>query len=393
MALSQILVLAAAIAIGQFTNSMVLPVLPLLARDLDVSAGSAGMVVTVYFFGFAVIGLIVGPLSDRVGRRRLLLGGMVLLACGSIACTLAGSFAALLAFRLVEAAGAAGTPVLARAMVRDQCEGAALAAALGLLATIMSVSPVVGPLLGGLLAGIMGWRGLFGVIAAMAILTVTAVFLALPETHAPDGSGSPPSKAWQQIAGLLVQPRFRAGALYGAAFFLSFGAIYTFMPFLLMGRLGLGHGAFGATFAVMSAAIAVGGIAGPRLHHLPLPLRLLDLAAGTAGTAGLLLMGLTAAGHETVVAIVLCLALFGLSFGVALSVGAALTLGDAGSAAGTASSVAGFLQVGAASVGSGLMNLFHGGSTVPIALVLLVTGTFALGAIFRVDVGTAPGQP
>jgi DHA1 family bicyclomycin/chloramphenicol resistance-like MFS transporter len=386
MALGQILVLAAAIAVGQFTNSMVLPVLPLLAQDLGVSAGEAGMVVTVYFAGFAVVGLLVGPLSDRLGRRRLLVGGILLLTCGSLAGALATSFVALLMFRLVEAAGAAGTPVLARAIVRDKCDGDALAAALGLLATIMSISPVVGPLLGGLLAEIMGWRGLFGVLAAMAALAVLAVFIAIPETLKPSGVDHDPGAVWRQMRGLLAQRAFCAGALYGAAFFFSFGAIYAFAPFVLIERFGLSHGAFGAAFAVMSATMAIGGILGPRLTHLPLPVRLLDLAAGLAVLAGLLLIGVAALGQENVVSIILCLALFGLSFGVALSVGAAFTLGEAGSAAGTASSVTGFLQAGTAAIGSAAVNLLHSGSTVPMSLILLATGGVALMAIRHIDV-------
>src|SRR5258708_14223599 len=117
--MNQVLLLAAAIAVGQFANSMILPALPLLARDLGVPAASAGLVVTAYFVGFAGVGLIVGPLSDHLGRRRLLLGGIAILSLGSLACAFAASFYVLLPCRLLQAAGPAGTPVLSPAMVRD----------------------------------------------------------------------------------------------------------------------------------------------------------------------------------------------------------------------------------------------------------------------------------
>src|SRR5215475_8983141 len=109
--MSRLWLLALAVTVGQLANSMILPALPLLARDLSVPASSAGLIVTVYFAGFALAEPVVGPLSDRFGRRPLLLGGLAMLAAGSVACAFAASLSALLLFRLLQAAGAAGPPV------------------------------------------------------------------------------------------------------------------------------------------------------------------------------------------------------------------------------------------------------------------------------------------
>ncbi len=382
--MKQLLLLAVAIAVGQFANSMILPALPLLARDLGVPAGSAGLVVTAYFAGFAVIGLVVGPLSDHVGRRPLLVGGIALLALGSLACAFAASFAVLLACRLLEAAGAAGAPVLSRAIVRDTRQGGDLAAALGLLATIMSVSPVVGPILGGFVAEAVGWRGLFGFLAILGALASFAVYAGISETLAPStakGAGT----TRHQMRMLLAQPRFRKGVFFGAAFYFAFGAIYTSAPFVLIDRFGLGHLQFGAAFAIMSASLVVGGLVGPRLMRTPAQASLLDAAAMLAIAAGLLLLAFMVSGEESVAAIVLCLALFGLAFGVALSVGAALTLSDVGEAVGTASSLSGFLQVGAAALGSAVVSFLHDGSTTPLSVILGFAGLAALCTIPRMD--------
>jgi DHA1 family bicyclomycin/chloramphenicol resistance-like MFS transporter len=373
----QILLLAAAIAVGQFANSMILPALPLLARDLGMPASRAGLVVTAYFAGFAAIGLVVGPLSDRFGRRPLLLGGSVVLALGSLACAFATSFSVLLGCRLLEAAGAGGTPAVSRAIVRDTRHGSDLAVALGLLATIMSVSPVVGPILGGLAAEAVGWRGLFGILSLLGLLAAIGVYAGIDETRTPTTTTKGAAMTIRQMRMLLAGQSFRRGVLFGAAFYFAFGAIYTNAPFVLIDHFGLSHRQFGGAFAVLSAFLAVGGLLGPRLMHTALQLKLLPAAAILCITAGFLLFAFIVAGAEDVGALVFCLALFGLSFGLALSIGSAATLSDVGQAAGTASSLSGFMQVGSAALGSAGINVLHDGSGMPIAAILVFTGLAA----------------
>ncbi|UYN96730.1 MAG: MFS transporter [Enhydrobacter sp.] len=378
--MNRLLLLSAAIAVGQFANSMVLPALPAVARDLGVPAGSAGLAVTAYFAGFAIVGLFVGPLSDRTGRRPLLIGGLCVLALGSLSCALAPTFAALLAFRLLEASGAAGSPVLARAIVRDTRRDSELAAALGLLATIMSVSPVVGPILGGVVTDAFGWRWLFGILAGLSLACAVSAYIAVPETLR-TAVALTPRMLSRQMGFLWSRPRFRRGILFGAAFYFAFGAIYTTAPFILIEHFGLGHTQFGIAFAVMSLCLAVGGMAGPRMQSFASRPRLLELAAVIAAAAGLLLFGLVEIGQDRVYTVVAGLALFGLAFGVALSVGAALAFTDVGDAAGAASSLSGFVQIGAAAVGSAIANLLHSGSALPLAVILLATSAAAYLAI------------
>jgi MFS transporter, DHA1 family, multidrug resistance protein len=387
MAMNRVWLLAAAVAVGQFANSMVLPALPLLARDFGVPAGSAGLVVTAYFAGFALVGIVIGPLSDRLGRRPLLLAGLAILAVGSVACALATSFLVLVACRLLEAAGAAGTPVLSRAIVRDTRQDRDLAGALGLLATTMAVSPALGPIIGGFVADTLGWRWLFGVLAVLATLAALAVYAGVAETlalPAPKDAGN----TWRQMRALLARRRFRKGVLFGAAYYFAFGAISTAAPFVLIGHFGLGHLQFGVIFALIGVCFAVGGIVGPRLMRIATQARLLDAAALLAIAAGLLLFVL--AREDSVASVILCLALFGLAFGIALSVGSALTLSDTGDAAGTASSLSGCLQVGTAALGSVVANLTHRGSVVPLSFFLLFAGLGALAAAWRMDDGSRP---
>jgi DHA1 family bicyclomycin/chloramphenicol resistance-like MFS transporter len=383
--MARLLLLAAAIAIGQLANSMVLPALPLLAREWALRPGQAGLIVTVYFAGFAASGLMIGPLSDRIGRRPLLLGSLALLAAGSLACSLAAGFAVLLACRVVAAAGAAGSPVLSRAIVRDTLQGKELAAALGLLATIQSVSPVVGPMLGGLVIDRLGWRVIFALPATASLLATMAVWFSIGETRV---APKEPAAVIQQLHELLRRRHFRAGVTYGSAFYFAFGAVCTTVPFVLIDHFGLTYPEFGGAFALISAFLALGGIVGPRFDGSPHGLTFIRGAAVLAIGAGGLLLGLTAAGHESVAAIVVCLALFGLAFGLALALGAALTFDDVGSVAGMASSISGFMLIGMAAGGSAIANLLHSGSTSPLAVVLMLAGAVGLLAVRRVEEAT-----
>jgi DHA1 family bicyclomycin/chloramphenicol resistance-like MFS transporter len=383
MAMNRVWVLAAAIAVGQFANSMILPALPLLARDFAVPASRAGLVITAYFGGFALVGFIAGPLSDRFGRRPVLLGGLVLLAFSSLACALATSLAALLMLRFLEAAGAAGAPVLARAIVRDLWRDRDLARALGLLAMSMGVSPVLGPVLGGLVADSVGWRWIFGLVAGLAVLAAFVVYAGVAETLTSRAPGKP-RETWRDMRMLLVRSRFRTGVLYGAACYLAFGALYTAAPFMLIARLGLTHFQFGAAFAFISLCLAVGSIVGPRLIRDASSVKVLDGAAGLAIVAGLVLFAIAASGAERIATVILSFALFGFAFGVALSVGTALTLDDADEAAGAASSLSGGLQVAAAAIGSAAVNFLPEG-TMTLSVIVLSAGVAALLAVRRLN--------
>jgi DHA1 family bicyclomycin/chloramphenicol resistance-like MFS transporter len=192
----------------------------------------------------------------------------------------------------------------------------------------------------------------------------------------------------RQLGELLQRQHFRAGVAYGSAFYSAFGALCTTVPFVLIDHFGLTYAEFGGTFAVIASFLAVGGIVVARLDSSPLGLTFIRGAAALAIAAGGLLFGLTAAGQETIATIVLCLALFGLAFGVALALGAALTFDDVGAVAGTASSISGFMLIGMAACGSAVANLQHTGSTVPLAIILMLAGAVGLLAVRRIEGAT-----
>jgi MFS transporter, DHA1 family, multidrug resistance protein len=163
-----------------------LPALPQLADDLNASASVAQLSITTCLVGLAVGQLVAGPLSDRLGRKRPLMVGLLAYLLASVACALAPSAAALVVLRLVQGlAGAAGI-VISRAIARDLYSGRALMIFFSRLLLIAGLAPVVAPILGGQLSRIMSWRGIFGVLAGFGAVLVLAGWLGLKETLPPE---------------------------------------------------------------------------------------------------------------------------------------------------------------------------------------------------------------
>ncbi len=171
---------------GPLSLDLYLPVLPELADDLDASASAAQLSITACLVGLAVGQLVAGPLSDRLGRRRPLIVGLVGFLLASVACALAPSAAVLVVLRFVQGlAGAAGL-VISRAIARDLYSGRALMIFFSRLILVAGLAPVIAPILGGQLSKIMSWRGIFGVLAGFGAVLLLAGWLGLKETLPPE---------------------------------------------------------------------------------------------------------------------------------------------------------------------------------------------------------------
>ena len=167
------LLMSATVA-SQLALTIFLPSMPALARSFDVAYGTAQLTLSVYLFAFAFAQLAVGPLSDSVGRRPVLLGSLVVFALGSVCCALSPTIEALIASRLIQACGACGGVVLGRAIVRDSRSGPEAPRAMGYMASAMALAPALAPLLGGQLLVHFGWRSSFWFAAGVAVAVLIA---------------------------------------------------------------------------------------------------------------------------------------------------------------------------------------------------------------------------
>src|SRR5881396_433830 len=181
--LVQIMVLAALAATGTLATNILLPSLPQMAASLKVSTAAVTSAITVFLAVFALGQLVVGPISDRFGRRWPVLAGFAVFFAGSAWCGLATDLPNLLTGRMVQAAGACATSVLSRAIARDLFSGAALARAMALIMIAMAAAPGFSPLLGGALDHYFGWRSEFVLVPGFAALGALAYGTVLGETH------------------------------------------------------------------------------------------------------------------------------------------------------------------------------------------------------------------
>src|SRR5436309_1476203 len=179
----QIAVLAMLSATGTLATNILLPSLPQMAVSLKVSTPAVTAAITVFLAIFALGQLVVGPISDRYGRRWPVLVGFAVFFAGSIWCALATDLTGLLTGRVIQAIGACATSVLSRAIARDLFSGAALGRAMALIMIAMAAAPGFSPLLGGALDHALGWRSEFAFVGLFAAVAAVAYAAVLGETH------------------------------------------------------------------------------------------------------------------------------------------------------------------------------------------------------------------
>src|SRR4051794_6529070 len=206
--LAQIAVLAGLAATGTLATNILLPSLPQMAVSLKVSSAAVTSAITVFLAVFAIGQLVVGPISDRYGRRWPVLTGFAIFFAGSVWCGLANDLPSLLVGRVIQAAGACATSVLSRAIARDLFSGPALGRAMALIMIAMSAAPGFSPLVGGALDHTFGWRSEFAFVAAFAGLGALAYSMVFGETHLATRTPLAPLTIARTYLGLLRDRRF-----------------------------------------------------------------------------------------------------------------------------------------------------------------------------------------
>src|SRR5262245_7331854 len=187
--LGLVLILGLLAALGPLAIDMYLPAFPAIQRDLGADASAVQLTLAVYFAGLCIGQLVVGPLSDAIGRVRPLRVGLALFIAGCAAGAAAPSIELLIPARLIQALGGSACMVGTRAVVRDVRRGPEAARMLSQLVLVMGVAPILAPSAGGAVLAAAGWRAIFGVVAAVAAVALIVVWIALPETAPPRRPG------------------------------------------------------------------------------------------------------------------------------------------------------------------------------------------------------------
>ncbi|SFD52734.1 multidrug effflux MFS transporter [Paracidovorax konjaci] len=368
-----LLLLAGLAALGALATNIILPAFPAMATDLGTSVKGLSATLGSFFVAFAVGQLFVGPLSDRFGRRWLVLCGLLVFLAGTWVCALSASLSQLIVGRVVQALGVCVTSVLSRAIARDLFDGEALARALSLMMVAMAAAPGFSPLLGGAFNSWLGWRATFGVVGTFAVALGIHYLLRLGETHPANRRASLSLPAVARTYGqLLADRRFIAPALSVS---LVIGSLYMFFamaPALLME--GFGFSPFGLALFFASTVFVVfgAGLLAPRLARR-WGVRRAAMAGIAIALAGSLALWL---GREDVYRFSAALTVFLVGMGLINPLGTAIALQPFGQQAGAASALLGFLQMGCAALAIGVVSTL----AVPayLAFCLVMAGSLAL---------------
>jgi DHA1 family bicyclomycin/chloramphenicol resistance-like MFS transporter len=285
------LLIGALAGLPPLSIDMGLPALPLMQDALHADSTLGAMTISLFFAGFGLAQLVLGPLSDRVGRRPVLLAGMSLYTVAGAGCALSPAIEPLLVCRFVQGIGAAGGTVLAFAVIRDSFSGTAARARLSTISMVFSLAPVIAPTLGGLLLMIGGWRANYAVLTGAGLILLVCVALWLAETRvaAPRHSG-------------IYLPVLRQQRTIGYAFVTACngGAVLAFVtgsPLVLVDTLHLTSLQFGFAFASISVGIIIGSFINTRLVRWSVPAAWpLGVSLCAAPLAGLTLWALASTG-------------------------------------------------------------------------------------------------
>jgi MFS transporter, DHA1 family, multidrug resistance protein len=261
-----IVLLGALAACGPIAVDMYLPSLPSIARAFGVADSAAQSTLTSFMLGFAIGMLVYGPLSDRFGRRPILLGGLALFLVASIACASAGSIDLLVGMRFVQALGAGAASVMARAIARDVHAPHDAARVLSMIAIVTGVGPLLAPLIGGQLLLVGGWRAIFVVLALFGALASALAFMRVRESWPADKRAG--AALWHSFAiygRLLVDPVALGHLLCGGMAFASMFAYITATPFVYIEYFHVSAQHYGFLFALNIVGIMFGNFMNTRL--------------------------------------------------------------------------------------------------------------------------------
>ncbi|OYD53621.1 Bcr/CflA family drug resistance efflux transporter [Thauera propionica] len=366
-------------SLGPLSTDFYLPALPAIARALGTDTAGAQLTLSVYLLGFGFGQLLIGPLSDRFGRRPVMLWGMAVFVLSSAACAVAPTIETLVAARLVQAFGACVGPVLGRAVVRDVYGPHEAARVLSHVATATALAPLAAPILGGWLSASFGWRSTFITLTGYGLVLTAMVWTVLKETNRhPDPQAMQPSRMVANYGVLLADRVYRGALLTGCGAFAALFAFISGSPFVYIELYGMSPQQMGFAFGANVTGFMVGTVLSARLSRRLGAGWMIRSGVLLGAACGLLMAGLALAGVNHPAAIM------GPMWGVTMAIGLvmpnATALGLAGypKMAGAAASLMGFVQMGLGA-GAGMI-VGHGvqASATPLALTVAGGMLFSL---------------
>jgi MFS transporter, DHA1 family, multidrug resistance protein len=368
-------------AIGPLSIDMYLPAFPEIARELHTSASSVQLTLTACVAGLALGQLVLGPLSDRFGRRIPVIAAMLTYAVASLLCALATSVGALIGLRFVQGLAGAGGIVISRAVVRDLHSGARAVRLFSSLMLVTGLAPILAPLVGGQLLAISSWEGIFISLSILSALIATLTALGLRETLPPERRVPSGLRRTLQTMGMLLRDRsFLGHALAGG---LTFGALFAYIsgsPFVLQGIYGLSPQVFSLAFALNGLGLVAASQVNARIVERLGPTRLLRRALASVVASACALLVVVSIGDLPVWAVLVPMFAIVSSIPFVLPNSTALALADHAAVAGTASALLGLIQFLVGALAAPLVGVAGPDTAVPMAVIMVALAVGGLTA-------------
>jgi DHA1 family bicyclomycin/chloramphenicol resistance-like MFS transporter len=382
-----VVLIAAMMAMGALGIDTMLPALPTIGHDLDAAKRDLPLIIVMFSAGFGVAQLIHGPLSDRFGRRPVLIGSLGLYVVMNLLCAVAGSLELLLIARVCGGLAIAATRVVTVALIRDCFVGRAMARVSSLAVMTFMIFPIIAPSIGQLILTLGSWRLIFHVIAGASLIVAIWFAIRMPETLAPENRV--PLEWSRLVANWRLTLSDRQSVGYAGAVIGLQGALFGYITSIqpIVAEVFGQPDRLGIVFAGCAVVMACGNLLNSRIvmwlgmrrisHGAML---LLIVVASTS-------LAIEALGWETLWLFVVLQSITMACFGLAASNCSAMAMANMGDIAGTASSLQGFVVTTGGAIIGGLIGRAFDGTTTPLHLGFLTAGVVALALAAIVERG------
>ncbi len=360
---------------GTLAMHIFVPALPEAAHALGASVASMQLTMSIYIMGLAFGQLAYGPLSDRFGRRPVLMAGLVLYALAGLGAALVSDVHSLIVLRLLQALGGCAGLVIGRAIVRDTALPQEAARRLAMMNLMVAIGPGAAPLIGGALTASLGWRSIFFALALFGVVNLLFSWWLLPESK----SLALPTKSAglaRNYGRLLVSPAFLGYAIGGGCATTSMYAFIGASPFIFAHQLGRPDYEVGIYPAIVLAGVWLGSMAATRLiPRLPID-RLAVWANLLSVVASFALLAVVLSGHLTVLGVISPMFFFGMGAGIASPAAMTQAISVNPQVIGSASGLYGFSQMGIGAICTALVGI---GSNPAVTAAIILVGAGVIG--------------
>ncbi len=368
-------------ASGPFAIDMYVPAMPVIAEDLSTTAAMVALTLSGFVAGLAVGQIIAGPLSDGLGRKKLLVPSLVVALAAAVLAAVAPTIGVLVAARFLHGLASGACVVLARAVIPDLLEGPAAARSFSLMMSVQTIAPIVAPMVGGFLVGPIGWRGLMWVLAGIGAVQLVVALRFIPETLPPE------RRSPTTMAGVVGNFRYVLASApyrgYLVAFAFSFATMFAYISassFVVQGQLGYSVRFYSLMFGINAVGLLLANMFNAWLAtHIRIQSTLKTaMAVLIAASAGILLFFTFGTWPDAVFFVLLFLGIF--QVGVLLPSLISMGQQEVRERAGSASALMGFFQFGLSALIGPLVGL-GANQGVTMAAGMLISSVIAAGGL------------